>query len=250
MEIVKNGQQLKLDLTYDQDSGHYQFNGFVEAEGLERLDRGRSCAYLKIAEPEALHFTEQDIKHDDWVIACLKEVAYGVDEYDMPALSDEEFFDLFYAVGWEEWKDIDMEVARRGLLSMTHQSWWYSLNHEYEDLSDVLEPYTYTARGYSQGDFAYLYLIGIDEAEARVLVSDFEQYAYDTPYRFSVELIDCQSGETLASDSLGGIYDEADLPHLKEELEVAIKNLDGIDQEVMRLAFAAIRPLDYTDIKL
>lgn len=249
MEIIKNGQQLKLDLTYDEDNGHYRFNDFVEYEGLERLDRGRTCAYLKIAEPDAPHFTEHDLKHDDWVIDCLKEVAYGVDEYDMPALTDEEFSDLFHAVGWEEWQDIDMEVARRGLLSMTHQSWWDSLNHEYEDLSDILAPYTYTARGYCQSDFAYLYLIGMDEEEARAIVCDFEQYAYDTPYRFGVELVDCQSGETLASDSLGGIYDEADLTHLKEELEVAIKNLDGIDQEVMRLAFDAIRPLDYQDIK-
>lgn len=44
-------------------------------------------------------------------------------------------------------------------------------------------------------------------------------------------------------------YDNADLAHLKEELESAIKNLDGIDEEVMRIAFDAIRPLDYQDIK-
>lgn len=250
MEIIKNGQQLKLDLTYDEYGGQWQFDDFVEYEGLERLDRGRNCAYLKIAEPDAPHFTEHDLKYDDWIVDCLKEVAYGVDEYAMPALTDEEFSDLFHAVGWEEWKDIDMEVARRGLLSMTHQSWWYSLNHEYGDTKEALKPYTYMASGYGQSDFAYLYLIGMSEEEARAIVRDFEQYAYDTPYRFSVELIDCQSGETLDSESLGGIYDEADLPHLKEELEFAIKNLDGIDQEVMRLAFDAVRSLDYTDIKL
>ena len=250
MQFIKNNQMLRVEITYDQYSGQYQFNDFVEYEGLERLDRGRNCAYLKIGNPEAMHYTEHDLKHDDWVIDCLKEIAYGVDEYDMPAITDEEFSDLFHAVGWEEWKDVDMEVARRGLLSMTHQSWWDSLNHEYEDLSDILAPYTYTARGYCQGDFAHLYLIGMDEEEARRIKADFEQYAYDTPYRFSVELIDCQSGETLDSESLCGIYDDADLTYTKEELECAIKNLDGIDQEVMRLAFDAIRTLDYTDIKL
>lgn len=249
MEIIKNGQQLKLDLTYDEDNGHYQFNDFVEAEGLERLDRGRNYAYLKIADPEALHFTAQDLKHDSMVLYALKGIAYGVDGFAMPAITDEEFETLFDHVANEEWQEINLDVARRGLLSMTHQAWWDSLNHNYEDLSNILEPYTYTARGYCQSDFAYLYLIGMDEDEARVIVSDFELYAYGTPYRFDVELVDCQSGETLASDSLGGIYDEADLTHLKEELESAIKNLDGIDQEVMRLAFDAIRPLDYQGIK-
>lgn len=248
MEIVKNNQMLHVELTYYQDNG-WHFADFVEAEGLERLDRGRNCAYMKIAEPDAHHFTPDDLKHDDWVIDYLKEVAYGIDEYAMPALTDEEFSDLLHAVGWEEWQEINLDVARRGLLSMTHQGWWDGLNHEYEDLSDILAPYTYTARGYCQSDVAHLYLIGMDEAEARRIKAGFEQYAYDTPYQFYVELVDCQSGETLASDSLGGIYDEADLPHLKEELEFAIKNLDGIDGEVMALAFEAIRPLDYTDIK-
>lgn len=249
MEFIKNNQMLRVELTYDQDNG-WHFADFVEAEGLERLDRGRNCAYMKIAEPDAHHFTPDDLKHDDSVIDYLKEVAYGIDEYDMPAITDEEFSDLFHAVGWEEWKDVDMDVARRGLLSMTHQAWWDSLNHEYEDLSDILAPYTYTARGYCQSDFAHLYLIGMSEEEARRIKADFEQYAYDTPYRFNVELVDCQSGETIDQESLGGIYDDADLTYTKEELESAIKNLDGIDGEVMALAFESIRPLDYQDIKL
>ena len=88
------------------------------------------------------------------------------------------------------------------------------------------------------------------EEEARRITASFEQYAYDTPYQFRVELIDCQSGDTIDEDSLGGIYADADLTYLKEELETAIKNLNGIDGEVMALAFDTIRPLDYTDIKL
>ena len=246
MEIIKNNQMLHVELTYDEDNG-WRFEDFISMNGITRLaDR----EWFKISNPEAMHYTEQDLKHDDWVIDCLKEVAYGVDEYDRPALTDEEFSDLFQAVSDEDWENVDMEVARRGLLSMTHQAWWDSLNHEYEDLSDILAPYTYTARGHCQSDFAHLYLIGMSEEEARVIVSDFEQYAFDTPYRFSVELVDCQSGETIDQESLGGIYDDADLTYTKEELESAIKNLDGIDGEVMALAFESIRPLDYQDIKL
>lgn len=247
MEIIKNNQLLSVELTYDQDNG-WHFEDFISMNGIERVsDR----EWLKISNPEAPHFTPDDLKNDSAVIDYLKEVAYGVDGFFMPELTDEEFETLLDHMANDEWQEINLDVARKGLLSMTHQSWWDSLNHEYEDLSDILAPYTYTARGYSQGDFAKLYLIGMDdeEEEARAIVADFEQYAYDTPYKFYVELVDCQSGETLASDSLGGIYDEADLPHLKEELEFAIKTLDGIDEEVMALAFEAIRPLDYTDIK-
>lgn len=246
MEIIKNNQLLEIDLTYDEDNGCH-LETFISMNGITRLtDR----EWFKISNPEAMHFAPDDLKHDDSVIDCLREVAYGADGFTMPALSDEEFSDLFQAVSDEDWESVDMEVARRGLLSMTHQAWWDSLNHNYEDLSDILAPYTYTARGYCQSDVAHLYLIGMDEAEARRIKADFELYAYDTPYRFSVELVDCQSGETIDQESIGGIYDDADLTYIKEELECAIKNLDGIDQAVMRLAFDAIRPLDYTDIKL
>ena len=220
MEIIKNKQFLKIDLTYDEANGRH-FEDFISMNGIERVyDR----EWLKISNPEAMHFAPDDLKHDNMVLDYLKEVAYGVDGFAMPELTDEEFSDLFQAVSDEDWENVDMEVARSGLLSMTHQAWWDSLNHNYEDLSDILEPYTYTARGYCQSDFAYLYLIGIDEAEALAIVREFERYAYDTPYCFQVELIDCQSGETLDSDDLCGIYDDtSDLKYTKEELECTIK---------------------------
>lgn len=240
MEIIKNNQLLKVELSYDQDYGQIGFNDFIEDNGLERLS---AWEWLKFGNPDSPHFTPTD------VYEALEEVAMNVTESSMPDLTDEEFSDLFQAVADEEWQAIDLEVARRGLLSMNHVEWYEALNH-YNDLRDILAPYTYTARGYSQGDVAHLYLIGMDEEEARRITASFEQYAYDTPYQFRVELIDCQSGDTIDEDSLGGIYDDADLTYLKEELETAIKNLNGIDGEVMALAFDTIRPLDYTDIKL
>lgn len=246
MQFIKNNQALNVELTYDEDNG-WHFEDFISMSGIERVsDR----EWFKISNPDAVHFAPDDLKHDDSVIDYLKEVAYGADGFTMPELTDEEFDSLFDHVANEDWEAVDYETARRGLLSMTHQAWWDSLNHNYEDLSDILEPYTYTARGYCQSDFAHLYLIGMSEEEARAIVADFELYAYDTPYQFYVELIDCQSGETIDQASLGGIYDDADLTHLKEELETAIKTLDGIDEEVMALAFDAIRPLDYQDVKL
>ena len=244
--MEKNNQLLKVELSYDQDYGQIAIDDFIGDTGLERLS---DWEWLKFGNPEALHFTPEDLKTPTDVYEALEEVAWNVTESSMPDLTDEEFSDLFQAVAYEEWQAIDLEVARRGLLSMTHQNWYESLNH-YNDLRDTLAPYTYEARGYSQGDFAYLYLIGMDEEEARRITASFEQYAYDTPYQFRVELVDCQSGDTIDEDSLGGIYDDADLTCLKEELETSIKNLNGIDGEVMALAFDAIRPLDYTNIKL
>lgn len=246
MEITKNHQLLKAELSYDQDYGQIGFNDFIGDNGLERLS---DWEWLKFGNPDSPHFTPEDLKTPTDVYEALEEVAMNVTESSMPDLTDEEFSDLFQAVADEEWQAIDLEVARRGLLSMNHVEWYEALNH-YNDLRDILAPYTYTARGYSQGDVAHLYLIGMDEEEARRITASFEQYAYDTPYQFRVELIDCQSGDTIDEDSLGGIYDDADLTYLKEELETAIKNLNGIDGEVMALAFDTIRPLDYTDIKL
>lgn len=246
MDFIKNNQLLKVELSYDQDYGQIGFNDFIEDNGLERLS---DWEWLKFGNPEAMHFTPEDLKTPTAVYEALEEVALNVTESSMPDLTDEEFSDLFQAVADEDWQAIDLEVARRGLLSMNHVEWYEALNH-YNDLRDILAPYTYTARGYSQGDVAHLYLIGMDEEEARRITAGFEQYAYDTPYQFRVELVDCQSGDTIDEDSLGGIYDDADLTCLKEELETSIKNLNGIDGEVMALAFDAIRPLDYTNIKL
>ena len=110
-------------------------------------------------------------------------------------------------------------------------------------------PYRYTARGYSQGDVAYLYLIGMDEHEAERLTKAFEQYAFDTPYRYSVELIDCETGETVTDESLGGIYDATfDLRYLKCELQATLNGMGELHPELRDSALAAIAEIDYTDI--
>ena len=114
---------------------------------------------------------------------------------------------------------------------------------------EELLPYRYTARGYSQGDVAYLYLIGMDEHEAERLTKDFEQYAFDTPYHYSVELIDCETGETVTDESLGGLYDDTfDLRYLKCELQATLNDMGELHPELRDSALAAIAEIDYTDI--
>lgn len=245
MQVIKNNQCLKLHVAYDQDSGINQFELFVEDTGLERLsDR----EWLKIGKPDSPHFTESDLRFDALVFTCLEEVAPAVSEYSMPALTSEEFEELFDHVSWQRWQEIDLEVARRGLLSMSRQAWYDSLG-QYADLRDTLAPYTHNVHGYSQGDYARLYLIGVNPLEAKAITREFEQYAYETPCYYSVELIDCETGESIAEDSLCGIYDDtSDLKHLKREMVASINALDGIDEEVKALALEAVNELDYRDI--
>lgn len=245
MEFVKRNQLLKVRVSYDQDA--YYFSDFIESEGLERVNDGRNYEYIKIGNPEDMHYTASELKRDERVIEELLLLRHVIGNEFMPALTQEEGEDLFEQVHDEDWDSVNFDTARRGLLSVNHLDWYAGISF-WDDISAELRPYRYTARGYYQGDVAYLYLIGMDEREALGIKSAFELYAYDTPYQFRVELIDCQSGDTLDENSLCGIYDDADLTCLKEELETAIKNLNGIDGEVMALAFDAIRPLDYTNI--
>lgn len=245
MEIIKNGQYLKVELAYDNDGGIIAFEDFLRESGIEHIGVNQ---YIKIGSPDARHYRASQLAEDTDVWEELEVLRHNISHETMPALTILEAWDLSEQVEAEDWENVDLEVARRGLMSVTHQSWYDSLDDDCKEAE--LRPYRYMTRGYCQGDFSYLYLIGMSGEKARAIVADFELYAYDTPYQFRVELIDCQSGDTIDEDSLGIIYDDADLAHLKEELESAIKAFDGIDEEVMRLAFDAIRPLDYTDIKL
>lgn len=210
MEIIKHNQCLKIDLSYDQDSGSYQFELFVEDTGLECLSERW---WLKIGLPDAPRWTESEIN----------------------GMTEEER---------QEWRDcLDWDWTRYTLADVSWKEWFEVAQEE------ELLPYRYTARGYSQGDVAHLYLIGMGEAEAEALAKDFELYAYGTPCRFSVELIDCETGESIAEDSLSGIYDDtSDLKHLKREMVASINALDGIDEEVKALALETVNELDYRGI--
>ena len=210
MQVIKNNQYLKIDLSYDQDSGINQFELFVEAAGLERLSERE---WLRIGLPDAPRWTESEIN----------------------GMTEEER---------QEWRDcLDWDWTRYTLADVSWKE-WFEVAQEAE-----LLPYRYTATGNSQGDWAYLYLFGMEEEAAEALVKDFELYAYEMLYCYSIDLIDCATGESIAEDSLGGIYDDTpDLTHLKREMADSINTLDGIDEEVKALALEAMNELDYRDI--
>nr|DAN56949.1 MAG TPA: hypothetical protein [Caudoviricetes sp.] len=247
MEFIKHNQLLKLRVSYDQDNGYY-FSDFIESEDIERINNGRDYEYIKIGKPDGLHYTSADLKHDARVIEELLLLRHVIGNEFMPALTPEEGEDLFEQVREEDWDNVNLDTARRGLLSVSHLDWYAGISF-WDDISAELHPYRYTARGYSQGDVAYLYLIGMDEHEAERLTKAFEQYAFDTPYQYAVALIDCETGETVTDESLGGIYDDtSDLRYLKCELKATINGMGEIHPELRDSALAAIAEIDYTTI--
>lgn len=144
----------------------------------------------------------------------------------------------------QEWQEIfDWDWTRYTLANVSWKEWFEVAQEE------ELLPYRYAARGHSQSDWAYLYLFGMEEAEAERLAKAFEQYAYDCPYQYSVELIDCETGETITDESLCGIYDDTfDLRYLKCELKDTLNGMGEIHPELRDSALEAVAEIDYTDI--
>lgn len=142
------------------------------------------------------------------------------------------------------WKEcLDWDWTRYTLADVSWKEWFEVAQEE------ELLPYRYAARGHSQSDGVYLYLLGMDEHEAERLAKAFEQYAYDCPYQYSVELIDCETGETITDESLCGIYDDTfDLRYLKCELKDTLNGMGEIHPELRDSALEAVAEIDYTDI--
>ena len=248
MEFIKHNQLLKIRVSYDQDNGYY-FRDFIESEAIERIGDGRDYSYLKIGNPEAMHYAHADLKHDDRVIEELLLLRHAIGNEFMPALTQEEGEDLFEQVREEDWDNINFDTARRGLLSVSHLDWYAGISY-WDDISAELEPYRYTATGHSQGDYAHLYLIGMDEAEAEYIRKQFELYCFEPAYRFRIELIDCESGDEIEWDSLGGIYDlTSGLKDLKGYIDESLRSMDGLHPELMTSALEAVNELEYSDIE-
>lgn len=145
----------------------------------------------------------------------------------------------------QEWQDtFDWDWSRYTLADVSWEDWYEVAQEE-----DVL-PYRYTATGHSQGDWAYLYLLGMEEAEAEAIVRDFELYAYDTPYYYSIGLIDCATGETIDMDSCGGIYDaDINLEYLKDEIRGSLRLMKDLHPDLLTDALGAVNELEYSDVE-
>lgn len=94
MEFIKHNQLLKIRVSYDQDD--YYFRDFIESEGLERINDGRNYEYIKIGNPEAMHYTASELKRDERVIEELLLLRHVIGNEFMPALTQEEVQALDY----------------------------------------------------------------------------------------------------------------------------------------------------------
>ena len=145
----------------------------------------------------------------------------------------------------QEWQDIfDWDWTRYTLADVSWKEWFEVAQEE-----DVL-PYRYTVQGHSQSDWAHLYLLGMEEDEAEALASAFESYAYDTPYRYMVSLTDCETGEEVEWDSLGGIYDTtSDFKDLKDYIIESLQCLKSLHPDLLASALEAVNNLTYSNIE-
>lgn len=144
-----------------------------------------------------------------------------------------------------EWRDcLDWDWSRYTLADVSWKE-WYEVAQEEECLS-----YRYTTYGYSQSDWAHLYLFGMTLEEAEPLLLDFQMYAYDTPYYYFVELIDCEDGKTITTDSCGGIYDsDLGLEYLKSEIRGSLRLMKDLRPDLLAEALEAVNELEYSDIE-
>lgn len=144
----------------------------------------------------------------------------------------------------QEWRGcLDWDWTRYTLADVSWKD-WYEVAQEAECL-----PYRYTIYGHSQSDWAHLYLFGMNLEEAEPLLLDFQKYAYETPYYYSVELIYCETGETVEDDSLRGVYDtDIDLEYLKTSICESLRDMKCLRPELLALALERVQDMQYTDI--
>lgn len=144
----------------------------------------------------------------------------------------------------QEWHDcLDLDWTRYTLADVSWKEWYEGAQEE-----ECL-PYRYTTYGHSQSDWAHLYLFGMSIEEAEPLLLDFQLYAYETPYWYRVELIDCETGETVADESLSGVYDtDTNLEYLKTSICESLRGMKCLRPELLDLALERVQAMQHTDI--
>ena len=241
MLLIKNNQALKIKIESD-DMGHHLFNEFVENEELERVSDDK---YLVIKKPDVKRFSADDLKLDSLVQDFIDQLDLSaIDKMD---LTDEEAESLRYSLNWEMAHDV--EIARKGLLSLSFIEWYSSLVCEIggRDWSDAMADCKNIVRGNCSDEYAEIYIQGMDEEESNYLLKEFKTYAYNTPLYFKIELINSTTGDTIADDSLGGIYDSSyQLEYLFETIKELLNNMPELDKELKDIAIEELSRMDHS----
>ena len=164
-------------------------------------------------------------------------------------LEEEEAVILFQEM--DENKGYSLEIARKGLLSLSFINWANNLcgDEGGSDWKEAMVEFRHIARGNDSDEYAEIYLQGMDEEDKEYIVSDFKTYAYQTPLYFSIDLIDCSTGDAMDNDSLGGIYDNSyNLEYLFETITESLDNMPELNKELRDMAVDELSKMDYSVI--
>ena len=239
--IIKNNQALEIKIAFDEGSSF--FDEFIENAELERVS---DYQWFVIKNPNEKRFLADDLKNAEIVQDYMNELNLSV--IDRMDLTDEEAEKLHHSLNWGLVHDVD--IARKGLLSLPFVEWYASLNCESggDDWADAMADYKNIARG-DNGEYAEIFIQGTDEAHIAEMVNDFVMYAFECPYYFNIELTDCSTGDVIDDDSLGGIYDDSyQLEYLFQTITESLDNMPDLDKELRDIAVDELSKMDYSAI--
>ena len=243
MIFVKNNQVLEIKIDFDEE-GCFLFNNFVENEEIEEIS---DYQWIVIKNPDEKRFSGDDLKNADFVQAYMNQLDLSV--IDRMDLTDEEAEILHHSLNMGLAHDV--EIARKGLLSLPFIEWYASLNgyEGGEDWKEAMADYKNIARG-ACGNYAEIYIQGSNEEDSEALTKDFETYSFKTPYYFTIDLIDAESGDSTAADCLSGIFDDSyNLEYLFEIITESLDNMPELNEELRDIAVNELSKMDYSSIQ-
>lgn len=119
MSFIKNGQVLEIKIDFDEESC-FLFNDFVENEVIDEIS---DYQWIVIRNPDEKRFSADDLKNDESVQKYMNEL--NLSAIDRMDLTDEEAENLYHSVSMGLIHDV--EIARKGLLSLPFIEWYASL---------------------------------------------------------------------------------------------------------------------------
>lgn len=242
MSFIKNGQVLEIKIDFDEESC-FLFNDFVENEVIDEIS---DYQWIVIRNPDEKRFSADDLKNDESVQKYMNQLDLSV--INRMDLTDEEAEILHHSlnIGLAH----DVEIARKGLLSLPFIKWYASLNgyEGGENWKEAMADYKNIAHG-ACGHYAEIYIQGSNEEDSEALTKDFETYAFQTPYYFTIDLIDAESGDSIADDGLSGIFDDSyNLEYLFEVITESLDNMPDLNKELRDIAVNELSKMDKSSI--
>jgi len=243
MMFIKNNQALEIKIEADY-IGCHMFHEFIKESKLYRVN---DYLWTRFEKPDAKRFQESDLEQPNAIKAYMDELK--LEAVDSMELNENEAAILFQEM--DENKGYSLEIARKGLLSLSFIDWVNNLcgDEGGADWKEAMAEFKHIARGNDSDAYAEIYLQGMDEEDKEYIVSNFKTYAYQTPLYFSIELTDCSTGNVIDDDSLGGIYDDSyQLEYLFETITESLDNMPKLDKELQDIAVDELSKMDYSVI--